>query len=507
MTTTPATTDSPMQDEQLDIFRLMHRSMRQDAAALVAALQAPGADRPALARWFTAYAAGIVHHHEVEDDIFWPVLAEHSAAFAEAAPVLEADHHHLDEAMHRVATALAGANDEEALAAARALSEVLDDHLDREEAVAIPAMLACLSAAEYDAMSTEATKRDGLRSMAWIVPWLLDHADEEEAAAGLATLPPPIRWLNSLRWTRRYQRRAAPLRTARRARIGGGTLVALVVVLAALFAGCGNDDAGASAGPSAPVDAPTAQPASDITITATDYSFESSSQRIASGRVRMTLDNQGDEPHQVQFGLVEPGTTADSFYETFHTDGAGAAEKLLRWQTGVNAVEPGEQGSVVGDLEPGQYLMVCFVPGHDGQSHIDKKMIVPVEVVPGGDEVAEPTAEGEVVLEDYAITMPKGFDGNGTFAVRNAGPADHELILMRFKDGKDLNDLIAWSDGGSKGVSPVTYESGIGTIPRGETSWVDLDLGSGSYIALCAITGPTGMPHALMGMTAQFELA
>lgn len=172
----------------------------------------------------------------------------------------------------------------------------------------------------------------------------------------------------------------------------------------------------------------------------------------------------------------------------------------------MNAVEPGETGTVVGDLEPGQYLMICFVPGHDGVSHIDKKMIVPVEVVPGGEQVDEPAAEGEVLLEDYAITFPTGFDGQGTFSVRNAGPADHELILMRFKDGKELGDLISWSDAGSKGLPPVTYEGGLGTIPRGETSWLDLDLRPGRYIALCVITGPGGEPHALMGMTAQFEL-
>ena len=69
-------------------------------------------------------------------------------------------------------------------------------------------------------------------------------------------------------------------------------------------------------------------------ITATDFSFESSSQRISAGRVRLTLDNQGKEAHQVQLGLVEPGTTADSFARTFHEKGAGEAEKMLRWQTG-----------------------------------------------------------------------------------------------------------------------------------------------------------------------------
>jgi uncharacterized cupredoxin-like copper-binding protein len=313
--------------------------------------------------------------------------------------------------------------------------------------------------------------------------------------------------MNSLLWTRRYRRVAAPLRSARDARrvVGAGPLVLLVAVVAALFTGCGGGDAEAAHGE---VVAPlAAAPSSEVTITATDYDFRASTQRIAAGRVSLTLDNQGDEPHQVQLGRVEPGVTVDSFVQAFHEHGSAAAEKALRWQTGVNGIEPGAKATVIGDLEAGQYLMVCFVPGHDGVSHIDKKMVVPVEVVPGGKPVAAPKTAGEFVLQDYSIDLPKDFPGKGTYAVRNAGPADHELILMRFKDGKGLGDLVAWSDGGSKGESPVFFAGGVSTIPLGETSYVDLDLEPGQYIALCVITGPGGQPHALMGMTAQFEIS
>ena len=152
--------------------------------------------------------------------------------------------------------------------------------------------------------------------------------------------------------------------------------------------------------------------------------------------------------------------------------------------------------------------MVCFVPGHDGESHIDKKMIVPVEVVPGGEQVAEPTAEGEIVLEDYAIDLPKGFDGKGTFAVRNAGPADHELILMRFKDGKDPGRprrLVRRRARRASRRSPTT--SGVGTIPRGRD-----ELGRSRPRARARTSPSARSPDRpasrtrLMGMTAQFEI-
>ena len=160
----------------------------------------------------------------MEDDIFWPALTVASTDFADAAEILEQDHHRLDEVMAATAGALAdlmlvgrdrAADLARAIVCATELEAVLRVHLDREEAAAIPAMRACLSGARYDELSEEATKEGGVAAMAWIVPWVLDHATEEEAARGVATLPAPVRWLNSLLWSRRYLRLAAPVRTAR----------------------------------------------------------------------------------------------------------------------------------------------------------------------------------------------------------------------------------------------------------------------------------------------------
>ena len=119
---------------------------------------------------------------------------------------------------------------------------------------------------------------------------------------------------------------------------------------------------------------------------------------------------------------------------------------------------------------------------------------------------AEPTAEGEIVLEDYAIDLPEGFDGTGTFAVRNAGPADHELILMRYKQGKGLADLVAWSEGGIEGHAAGHLHERRRDHPAGRDELGRPRPRSRPYIALCVITGPTGQPHALMGMTEEFEI-
>jgi hypothetical protein len=160
------------------------------------------------------------------------------------------------------------------------------------------------------------------------------------------------------------------------------------------------------------------------------------------------------------------------------------------------------------DLGPGEYVMTCFIPtpGHDGMSHAVMGMVVPLTVVDTGVGAAAPATDATVSLRDYAVALPDGFAG-GPVAVTNDGQEDHELIVMRFHEGKGVADLLAWSEGGMPAGRPFDYVGGVGTIPPGATAWADLDLGPGDYIALCVVPGPGGVPHVEMGMATPFTVA
>ena len=128
--------------------------------------------------------------------------------------------------------------------------------------------------------------------------------------------------------------------------------------------------------------------------------------------------------------------TPEQFIEVFHTQGELAALQMLDWAGGVNGTPPGATEQATSVLDSGNYLMVCFMPDADGVSHIDHKMVVPLEVGPRGD-TPTPTANQQITLADYSVTLPAGFSGQGTFEVDNTGQETHELILLEDQGRQD----------------------------------------------------------------------
>src|SRR5690606_31636245 len=238
-----------------------------------------------------------------------------------------------------------------------------------------------------------------------------------------------------------------------------------------------------------------------------DHSFEAAVDTVAAGPVTVQLTNEGVQPHQVHLAKEAPGVTAESFIETYVTDGEPAAVALVDRAGGVNGVEPAATGEATSVLEEGYYLLICFLPtpGPDSKAHLVEGMVGELTVVDTGGRVPEPSASTEIGMADYSVAIPEGFDG-GDVVVRNEGREDHELILMRFDDGKGLPDLLAWQEAGMPAERPFGYAGGTGTIPPGAEIWTSLDLEPGDYIALCVIPGPDGAPHVEMGMLTSFTI-
>jgi len=246
---------------------------------------------------------------------------------------------------------------------------------------------------------------------------------------------------------------------------------------------------------------------SQIDVTASDYAFALSSNVVAAGPVTFTLLNEGSEPHQMHIAAVPDGFTAEQFVTTLETQGEMAAFQGVTWAGGVNGVEPGETQVATAELAPGHYVVLCFIPtaGEHGMPHVEMGMIDELEVVDNGTVAPEPIAVATVELSDFAIAIPDRFTG-GVVEVVNNGSANHELILMRFHDGKSLADLAAWSQGGMPPERPFDYVGGTGTIAPGTRAWATLSLGSGDYVALCVVRGPTDQPHVDLGMITPFSV-
>ena len=139
------------------------------------------------------------------------------------------------------------------------------------------------------------------------------------------------------------------------------------MIAIALFAGaCGGDDDDDSAGEEAS--------ATDVTVTAQEYSLELSATPTADTE-EVTLQNDGDEPHALVFARINDGFTLD---EAFELRGEkGSAETVAELD-----VRPGQSvtKTVKGPLEPGNYAMVCPIPAGGGKTHYDLGQVQEFEI-------------------------------------------------------------------------------------------------------------------------------
>ena len=253
----------------------------------------------------------------------------------------------------------------------------------------------------------------------------------------------------------------------------------------------------------------SAPPTNTLDLTAMDYAFTINTPNVAAGNVDIQLTNKGAEAHQVHIARAPTGMTVDEWVHRYREQGEKAASATVQWVGGVSGVEPGTTGRATANLTPGDYFLVCFLPSADGQNHLMKGMVGSLHVTdaPAATTTTTPgTADETIVLSDFHVEIPAGFRGKGPVLVRNDGHANHEMILIRLKDGKTLGDAAAWhaTDGTP---APFTYAGGIGIIAAGTSVTADLDLQPGNYIATCFVSGDTGQPHAQMGMVATFTIA
>jgi hypothetical protein len=445
---------------------------------------------------------------------------------------LHHDHERLDAALDRldgalerlVASGAAEAERREATDAADALSLLLDDHLDREEAAVLPEYLARFTRAEYAVLDGQADKYTDRKDHAFVGPWILAGATEAEAEWLFSRVPRIVRWLYRFSWKGRFER-AYPriVGTAPRTRqpLGVASAVALVVLAVAAvgLAGCaedtaagGHDHAGMQmadmemAGSASHGSRP---PSHHVEVTLDDFSFRTASAGVKPGVTTVAVTNVGAEAHQLQIGRPSHGLTAENFATRLERDGEAEVLGQVQWVGGPNAVPAGGEEEAVVELAPGDYLMVCFMPSPDGTAHLMKGMVSTLHVDAGVASTDLPRPDETIVVEDFRIALPEGVRGHGLVEMRNEGDQGHEVIFVRANDGSTIADAFAWYGSDQSTPPPFTFAGGIGEAEPGHSAFARLDLPPGDYAAVCFLPdlAGDGQPHAKHGMVTQFTVA
>jgi hypothetical protein len=253
----------------------------------------------------------------------------------------------------------------------------------------------------------------------------------------------------------------------------------------------------------------------DLALTLTDAGFEIA-QPLAAGRYRVTVTNTGTlaESH---FALGKiPDRVTDAQYQEWldslqRSDGQDGQTDALTWDdiefVGVpDWPQPGGDVSGVIDLAPGRYFL--FDPfGARGY----RKLTIHGELVEGTD----PTSDLTVTLHEMAIELPE--DAVTTAPVRwkieNAGAMSHEVAVIPVSPDfteEHLQLLFTLPEDATPppDVPEFVYKpvAAIGILAKQHTSWLDVQLQPGRYLAACMAPFGTGYPHAMDGMYRFFDV-
>ena len=283
------------------------------------------------------------------------------------------------------------------------------------------------------------------------------------------------------------------------------SLIPLAATAAVVVAGCRPDESPPSRAPQSAADTVAAPAAPGIvTVTAQDFAFDAPSE-IPAGLTTFRLVNRGPSLHHIQLIKLEDGKTADDFFAALK--GGGPFPGWASFAGGPNPPESGDTATITLAVEPGNYMMLCFIPAADGVPHVMKGMARPLTVKGPSRNATEPRADLVMKLVDYDFELSQPLTaGRHTIRVENAGTQPHEVAIVRMQPGKTPQEFAAW---GMKPVGPApgTLFGGVSGIMPGSHAFVDVDLPAGDYALLCFVPdAKDGKPHFAHGMAKRIKV-
>lgn len=164
---------------------------------------------------------------------------------------------------------------------------------------------------------------------------------------------------------------------------------------------------------------------------------------------------------------------------------------------GPGLLAPGETTSTTVYLEPGTYMMECYVKTN-GQFHPMQHQLV-VRNDSAGAPAPEPTQR--LRITESGLEVPASLPaGRHTFAVEFAHQQVHENFLQtdvhvaRLPDRMPLDSLGWWMDwvnvGGLETPAPAHFLGGTHEMPAGSTSYFSVDLAPGRYVFVSEVPRP-----------------
>jgi uncharacterized cupredoxin-like copper-binding protein len=221
------------------------------------------------------------------------------------------------------------------------------------------------------------------------------------------------------------------------------------------------------------------------------------------------LKNLGKEVHQVVVMRLDSGKTMADLQPVLTTPDM-PIPGWLYFPIGVNGIVPGDSANATATLEPGHYVMVCFLPSPDGAPHVAKGMVRQLEVAASTAPLApEPTADLTITAKDYTWDVSAPITaGTHTIRMENAGPQLHEVQIYQMAPGRTANDFQTWMQGGMKGEPPAKPIGGFAGPTPGGHGFFTATFTAGTYVFVCFVPDKTDFkPHVMHGMIKEITVS
>jgi hypothetical protein len=196
--------------EKIDFTEMYvtHDAFRRDLDRLEAAAEAGRTGDPRVRDGWANFKAQLHVHHSVEDASLWPRLVP-LAKDTRARRLLEdmeVEHARIDPLLVGFDQALED-DAEDLVVRVKELTDVLGRHLEHEEEEALPFIQEVLTPADWRAFARAMAREQGIRGASVWIPWIVDGMAPADADTFLARFPAPLRLVDRLLWTPRYERR------------------------------------------------------------------------------------------------------------------------------------------------------------------------------------------------------------------------------------------------------------------------------------------------------------
>jgi hypothetical protein len=300
---------------------------------------------------------------------------------------------------------------------------------------------------------------------------------------------------------------------------------ALGIVLFVTLGACQPQDGASSDDLASQADNASPSISSVVEVIAADFTFAMPSE-IPSGWVTFEMRNEGREHHFFLLNLLPDGKTleeyqaevATPFDSVWHALNTGSVDKAeagqmlgsllpewyasVRQMGGTGLTAPGRTARTTANLEPGLYVMECYVKTPDGTFHTSLGMQRQITVTDTDSGGSAPEADVNISLSNFQILVEgEVTPGEHTVAVHfQAHPEfglGNDIHLVRLDDEVSLDDVILWMDwmniGGLRSPAPASFLGGTQEMPIGHTAYFTVDLEPGRYAWIAESTAAQGM--------------